>query len=156
MKSGISITIRVFLEYWLKNLLPEAGASLYPFQVDPESGHVTYEIRHAAVEEGQLGLPQDFEGATFKLTTGAAFKDNNGWLTGADSKLYLSTNFWEIDLLIYFSLAVDKSYSKEHWSISVHELKCLTKSSLVKVLNVRAAINTWNKVSKAKTKHKFY
>ena len=83
MKSGISITIWVFWEYWLNQLLPEADASLYPFQVDAESGHVTYEIRHAAVEEGQLGLPQDFEGATFKLTTGAAFKDNNGWLTGA-------------------------------------------------------------------------
>jgi hypothetical protein len=40
------------------------------FQVSKEDKKTVYEIRHAAVEEGQLRDPEEFEGATFNVTTG--------------------------------------------------------------------------------------
>ena len=51
----------------LKN---QSFCSKLVFQVDPSDNGVTYEIRHAAVDEAQLGLPEQFEGATFNVTTG--------------------------------------------------------------------------------------
>ncbi len=39
-------------------------------KVDGENGQATYEIRHAAVDEGLLGKPEEFEDSKFIVTTG--------------------------------------------------------------------------------------
>ena len=66
---------------------------VYLGQVDLDNGHVTYEIRHAAVEEGQLGPLQEFEGATFKITTGATFKIYQRLIYQSSYNLFPSSNF---------------------------------------------------------------